>query len=89
MKAEEIDEISYADGKVKVNVVSAGTYTVVLANYSGSQISAVKVITTELAKGENEITDLGGFASSAGGKIFLWKSLDTLKPVCAEYVVRA
>lgn len=89
--AEEHGTISYTDGSLKVSVEKNGTYTLVLARYSGDRMSALKVLTPELQKGENTIgaSQLDGFELTAGTRIFLWENLTTLKPICGEYAVSA
>ncbi len=86
-KAEEHGKITYAEGALILNVDKAGTYALVLANYSDSQLTATKVMLPTLIKGNNVIKDIGEFELTAGSKIYLWDNFDELTPICEAFVI--
>lgn len=86
-KAEEHGKITYEEGKLNANVDKAGTYALVLANYSDSQLTATKVLMPTLTKGNNAINDIGDFELTAGSKVYLWDNFDELTPICEALVI--
>lgn len=75
--------IVYDGRTVFVTCREEGTYTVVFARYDTSgKLSAVTPVTQAFAAGDNTVSIPEGMQLYNGGRLFLWESLETMKPMC-------
>lgn len=72
-----------------VCIPTEGKYTLIFAKYDGEQFKDCKFVTVN-ADGEDKIITVSAKTDiklSENDKIFLWKNLETLTPMCEEYTV--
>lgn len=72
-----------------VCIPTAGKYTLIFAKYDGEQFKDCEFVTVN-ADGEDKIITVSAKTDiklSENDKIFLWKNLETLTPMCEEYTV--
>jgi len=78
------DKITKFDGKkVTFSVDKAGTYSIIAADFNGSSLQRVEVITQTLSKGTHSVTPKISLA--VGDKIMLWSDLYGMKALCAAH----
>lgn len=66
--------------KAKIYLKEAGTYTVIFADYNGTTFVKADIQPLTLKQGYNNIPTTLTLAD--GDKVFLWKDLKTLVPIC-------
>lgn len=78
----------YKDNSVTVKAQIPGTYTIIFADYTDNHLlNNLKIINCELTYGVNTIPKPDNIALSVNDKIMLWKSLETLVPICEAYTI--
>ena len=75
----------YGTQKAKVFVKEAGTYTVIFVDYDGTKFNEADIQPLTLKQGYNSIPTT--LALTDGDKVFLWKDLKTLVPICEAAIV--
>ena len=73
-----------------VCIPTAGKYTLIFAKYDGEQFKDCEFVTVN-ADGEDKIITVSAKTDiklSENDKIFLWKNLETLTPMCKEYTIQ-
>lgn len=66
--------------KAKIYLKEAGTYTVIFADYNGTTFVEADIQPLTLKQGYNNIPTT--LTLTDGDKVFLWKDLKTLVPIC-------
>jgi len=66
--------------KAKIYLKEAGTYTVIFADYDGTIFKEANIQPLTLKQGYNSIPTT--LTLTNGDKVFLWKDLKTLVPIC-------
>ncbi len=66
--------------KAKIYLKEAGTYTVIFADYDGTMFNEADIQPLTLKQGYNNIPTT--LTLTDGDKVFLWKDLKTLVPIC-------
>jgi len=66
--------------KAKIYLKEAGTYTVIFADYNGTTFVEADIKPLTLKQGYNNIPTT--LTLTDGDKVFLWKDLKTLVPIC-------
>ena len=79
--------LGYADGKADVRVKSAGTYTVIFADYENGELSNVELKEVTLSTGTSTVTRDETFALGNGDLIMVWNNMEDITPVCASYII--
>ena len=91
--AQAEPETDYAiryDGKtLAIDCKEDGAYTIAFASYDTiGKMTTVKIVATGLNAGVNSDVKIPEDVTlEAGDKIFLWKNLKTLRPLCSAYTV--
>ena len=75
----------YATQKAIVYVKEAGTYNVIFADYNGATFNKADIQPLTLKQGYNNIPTT--LTLTDGDKVFLWKDLITLEPICEAAIV--
>lgn len=75
----------YGTQKANVFVKETGTYTVIFADYDGTTFNKADIQPLTLKQGYNSIPTTLTLAD--GDKVFLWKDLTTLAPICEAAIV--
>ena len=82
------NSIVYDGRTVFVICEESGTYTVAFANYDKSgKLSGLKAVAQEFAQGYNTVSMPNGMQLSAGSRLFLLESIETMKPMCRTFTV--
>ncbi len=77
----------FKDNSVTVKAQIPGSYTVIFADYTNNSLNNLKIINYELTYGVNTIPKPDNITLSVNDKIMLWKSLETLVPICEAYTI--
>ncbi len=82
--------ISYDGKSLSVTCAEAGNYTLVFANYDKSgKMTAISVYSQDFKAGVNDNVEIPKDISlGTGGKICLWQSISTLKPLCEAFEIK-
>ncbi|MBQ7033229.1 MAG: hypothetical protein IJN25_06185 [Clostridia bacterium] len=81
----------YTTEGASVNIPTAGTYTLVFADYEGKKLLDIDIVTFSVTADEiGEITkaSVKGVAIGTGDKIMLRQGMINLAPLCSAYIVK-
>ena len=80
------------DGKTTATVCvpKEGTYTLIFAAYDGETFKArdITTVTKDSTDCVLTVPSKDAITLKKGDKIFLWKGLETLTPMCEEYTIQ-
>ncbi|MDO5762336.1 MAG: hypothetical protein Q4P12_06715, partial [Bacteroidales bacterium] len=77
------------DGKTAIiSCPEAGEYTTVFVDYEGNILNKAKIVAQKFSSGVNYVNKPKDIEMSAGDKIFLWKDMKSIQPLCEAYTVK-
>lgn len=73
---------------VVVCCAEAGEYALIFADYEGSALNDMKTEVLNFKAGENTVFLPKELTLSFGDKIFLWKDIKNIQPLCEAYTIK-
>ena len=86
--AYKISDYDSKSGTFNISCIASGTYSVIFATYNGTKLTGTRILTQPFNAGVNTIPIPSDISLLKNDKIFLWESLETIKPLCECYTVK-